>query len=65
MGESEWMQLPNQLQEFKGNIRVFCSMRSLLDEERESAEEIHHIIISSEKNMDLTKFVDEASGSKT
>ena len=45
-------------------------MRPLLGEERESGEEIRHINISPEKNMELTKFADKANkciacGSKT
>ena len=69
-GESERRRLHNQVQELKGNIRVFCRMRPLLGEEKESGEGIRHVIISSEKNMELTKFADEANksiagGSKT
>ena len=49
---------------------MFCRMRPLLGEERESGEEIRHVNISPEKNMKLTKFADKANkciacGSKT
>ena len=69
-GESERRRLHNQVQELKGNIRVFCRMRPLLGEERESGEEVRHVNITSEKNMELTKFAEEAnksiaSGTKT
>ena len=69
-GESERRRLHNQVQELKGNIRVFCRMRPLLGEEKVGGEEIRHVNISSEKNMELTKFADEAnksiaSGAKT
>ena len=62
-GETERRRLHNQVQELKGNIRVFCRMRPLLGEEKEIGEEIKHVNITSEKNMELTKFADEANKS--
>ena len=64
-GESERRRLHNQVQELKGNIRVFCRMRPLLGEERESGDDIRHVNISSEKNMELTKFAEDANESAT
>jgi len=57
-GETERRRLHNMVQELKGNIRVFCRMRPLLGEEKESGNESRHVNISSEKNMELTKFAD-------
>ena len=57
-GETERRRLHNMVQELKGNIRVFCRMRPLLGEEKESGDESRHVNISSEKNMELTKFAD-------
>ena len=62
-GESERRRLHNQVQELKGNIRVFCRMRPLLGEERDSGDEIRHVNITSEKNMELTKLAEEANKS--
>ena len=64
-GESERRRLHNQVQELKGNIRVFCRMRPLLGEERQSGDDIRHVNITSEKNMELTKFAEEANKSAT
>lgn len=65
-GESERRKLHNQVQELKGNIRVFCRMRPLLGEERDSGNDIRHVNISSDKNMELTKFAaEEANKSGT
>ena len=62
-GESERRRLHNTVQELKGNIRVFCRMRPLLGEEKDSGEEIRHVNITSEKNMELTKLAEEANKS--
>merc|ERR1719308_773835 len=69
-GESERRRLHNQVQELKGNIRVFCRMRPLLGEEKVGVEEIRHVNIQTEKNLELIKTVDAANesiagGSKT
>ena len=58
-GESERRRLHNQVQELKGNIRVFCRMRPLLGEESERGDDIRHVNISSEKNIELTKFAED------
>ena len=59
-GETERRRLHNMVQELKGNIRVFCRMRPLLGEEKESVGNvIRHVKILSEKNMELMK--DEAN----
>ena len=62
-GESERRRLHNIVQELKGNIRVFCRMRPLLGEERDGGEEVRHVNITSEKNMELTKLAEEANKS--
>ena len=59
-GETERRRLHNMVQELKGNIRVFCRMRPRIGEEKESAgNDIRHVKILSEKNMELMK--DEAN----
>lgn len=58
-GETERRRLHNLVQELKGNIRVFCRMRPLIGEEKQAAgEDIKHVKILSEKNLELMK--DEA-----
>ena len=64
-GETERRRLHNMVQELKGNIRVFCRMRPLLGAERDNGEEVRHVNITSEKNMELTKFSEEANKSAT
>lgn len=55
-GETERRRLHNMVQELKGNIRVFCRMRPLIGEEKVgSGEDIKHVKILSEKNMELMK----------
>ena len=54
-GETERRRLHNMVQELKGNIRVFCRMRPLLEEEMEKGHDSKHVSITSEKNMELTK----------
>jgi len=61
--ESERRKLHNLVQELKGNIRVFCRMRPLLGEEKEGSEEIRHVNIQTEKNLELIKTVDAANES--
>ena len=59
-GETERRRLHNMVQELKGNIRVFCRLRPLLGEEKHAVgEDIKHVKILSEKNMELMK--DEAN----
>merc|ERR1719323_2683887 len=53
--ETERRRLHNMVQELKGNIRVFCRMRPLLEEEMEKGHDSKHVSITSEKNMELTK----------
>jgi len=53
--ESERRKLHNLVQELKGNIRVFCRMRPLLGEEKEISDEVKHVNIQSEKNLELIK----------
>merc|ERR1719220_801730 len=60
-GETERRKLHNLVQELKGNIRVFCRMRPLLGEE--GSEEIRHVNIQTEKNLELIKTVDAANES--
>merc|ERR1719225_628715 len=60
-GETERRRLHNMVQELKGNIRVFCRMRPLIGEEKENGEEdVKHVKILSEKNMEIYK--EEAKG---
>jgi len=54
-GETERRRLHNMVQELKGNIRVFCRMRPLLEEEKDKGHDSKHVSITSEKNMELTK----------
>lgn len=61
--ESERRKLHNLVQELKGNIRVFCRLRPLLGEEKEAIDEIRHVNIQSEKNLELIKTVDSANES--
>ena len=49
------------VQELKGNIRVFCRMRPLIGEEKDNGEEdVKHVKILSEKNLEISK--EEAKG---
>ena len=60
-GETERRRLHNMVQELKGNIRVFCRMRPLIGEEKINGEEdVKHVKILSEKNMEI--FKEEAKG---
>ena len=66
--ETERRRLHNMVQELKGNIRVFCRMRPLLGEEKETGD-IKHVNITTEKNMELMKNTEDgnksiASGAK-
>ena len=55
-GETERRRLHNMVQELKGNIRVFCRMRPLIGEEKENGDEdVKHVKILSEKNMEISK----------
>jgi len=58
--ESERRKLHNIVQELKGNIRVFCRLRPMLDDERSecSGRDAEHINILSENNVELIKTVD-------
>ena len=58
--ESERRKLHNTVQELKGNIRVFCRLRPMLDEERSECggKDAKHINIVSENNVELIKTVD-------
>ena len=58
--ESERRKLHNTVQELKGNIRVFCRLRPMLDDERSECggKEAEHINILSENNVELVKTVD-------
>lgn len=59
--ESERRKLHNLVQELKGNIRVFCRMRPLLGEEKDAIDEVRHVNIQSEKNLELIKTVDASA----
>ena len=60
-GETERRRLHNMVQELKGNIRVFCRMRPLIGEEKDNGEEdVKHVKILSEKNLEISK--EEAKG---
>merc|ERR1719464_1755094 len=60
-GETERRRLHNMVQELKGNIRVFCRMRPLIGEEKDNGEEdVKHVKILSEKNLEI--FKEEAKG---
>jgi len=61
--ESERRKLHNLVQELKGNIRVFCRMRPLLGDETEGGEDIRHVNIQTEKNLELIKTVHSANES--
>ena len=50
------------VQELKGNIRVFCRMRPLLGEETNAGDDIKHVSITTEKNMELFKNADDSKG---
>ncbi|CAL4072226.1 unnamed protein product, partial [Meganyctiphanes norvegica] len=57
-GESLRRKLHNQLQELKGNIRVYCRLRPLLPNEIERNDYsaiIQHINILDERSLELTK----------
>jgi len=53
--EVERRKLHNMVQELKGNIRVFCRVRPLLGEEAANGKKITHIVIGSEKCLELVK----------
>lgn len=57
-GETLRKKLHNQVQELKGNIRVFCRLRPLLQDEMKANggdDTIHHINVLDEKNLELCK----------
>ena len=56
--ETERRRLHNVIQELKGNIRVFCRMRPLLEEELGDGEDIPHIHIRDETSLELNKSKD-------
>merc|ERR1712142_148303 len=58
--ESERRKLHNAVQELKGNIRVFCRLRPMLEDERSKCggRDAEHINILSENNVELVKTVD-------
>ena len=59
-GETLRRQLHNQVQELKGNIRVFCRVRPLLgDELAQTAGEIPHMVFTDEKSLELGKTAGE------
>merc|ERR1719471_2196122 len=60
--ETERRRLHNMVQELKGNIRVFCRMRPLLGEETNAGDDIKHVSITTEKNMELFKNADDSKG---
>ena len=60
--ETERRRLHNIIQELKGNIRVFCRLRPLLGAEREGGEDIKHVNIQDEKNLELTKSQQSGAG---
>ncbi|XP_041069526.1 kinesin-like protein KIFC1 isoform X5 [Carcharodon carcharias] len=55
--EQERRRLHNTVQELKGNIRVICRVRPVLDSEKEGSSEIEHVQFSAsdEKVIALTK----------
>ena len=59
--ETERRRLHNVIQELKGNIRVFCRMRPLLDEELGDGENIRHIHIKDERSLEVNKSKDAAT----
>ncbi|KAF2349505.1 Spindle pole body-associated protein Vik1/Cik1 microtubule binding domain [Trinorchestia longiramus] len=57
-GEYLRKQLHNRVQELKGNIRVYCRIRPLLEEEirqNGDSDDIHHINVLSESSLELLK----------
>jgi len=60
--ESERRRLHNIIQELKGNIRVFCRLRPLLGAEKEGGEDINHVNIQDEKNLELFKSQQSGAG---
>jgi len=58
--ESERRKLHNTVQELKGNIRVYCRLRPMLEDERSECggRDNEHISILSENNLELVKTVD-------
>ncbi|XP_067829839.1 LOW QUALITY PROTEIN: carboxy-terminal kinesin 2-like [Heptranchias perlo] len=62
--EQERRKLHNTVQELKGNIRVFCRTRPVLDSEKEDCGEVEHIQFSAsdEKVITLTKLEESHVG---
>jgi kinesin family protein C1 len=58
--------LHNEIQELKGNIRVFCRMRPILECEEKEQEPNSKITFPSDKpeSLELTQSLESASGSK-
>ncbi|CAL4109728.1 unnamed protein product, partial [Meganyctiphanes norvegica] len=57
-GETMRRKLHNQVQELKGNIRVFCRLRPLLSDEVKANggdDTIHHVNILDEKSLEVSK----------
>ncbi|NWZ29775.1 KIFC1 protein, partial [Asarcornis scutulata] len=52
--EMERRRLHNQLQELKGNIRVFCRVRPLLAAEQEAQKGLEHLHFPPEDNKTLS-----------
>merc|ERR1719317_1122846 len=60
--ETERRRLHNIIQELKGNIRVFCRLRPLLGAEKDDGEDIKHVNIQDEKNLELFKSQQSGAG---
>ncbi|KAF2346320.1 Spindle pole body-associated protein Vik1/Cik1 microtubule binding domain [Trinorchestia longiramus] len=56
-GEYLRKRLHNRVQELKGNIRVYCRIRPLLEEEikKKGDSDVHHINVLSESSLELLK----------
>ncbi|KAI8912758.1 P-loop containing nucleoside triphosphate hydrolase protein, partial [Gorgonomyces haynaldii] len=57
-------QLHNTIQELKGNIRVFCRVRPLMESEKAEVGEIAHLSFAEETSIELIQSMESASGSK-